>query len=224
MNKNQRIKDHYNFSGEHSIHRPRGGKDSWSSSRYTQIKKQIKFHYSVVQNDICPYCREEIRYGGYGEPIEHIYPKSLEPKWMFEPRNLCLSCYGCNSKKHNKITTIDGYVRNQNYPSEAKSFRIVHPHLDKYSKHIDSNEVFLRPRANSEKGRETIKICKLNRFELLMKRAKRKSRSKKDLIDINIDQLCSSYSTKEERKQAAKFIQDLIKRAEHLKKIAEMKV
>tara|TARA_R110002051_G_scaffold99924_3_gene170346 strand:- start:575 stop:1243 length:669 start_codon:yes stop_codon:yes gene_type:complete len=218
MNKNQRIKDHYNFSGEYKIYRPRKG-NSWSASRYTQLKKQIKFHYSVVQDDICPYCREEIRYGGYGEPIEHIYPKSDEPSWMFEPRNLCLSCYGCNSKKHNKTTTINGYVKSQNYPNESELFRIVHPHLDKYSKHIDSNNIFLRPRANSEKGRETIRICQLNRMDLLIKRAKRNSQSKKAMIDFNIDQLCSSYSTNEERKQAAIFIQDLIERAKHLKNI-----
>ena len=117
------------------------------------------------------------------------------------------------------ITTINGYVKSQNYPNESELFRIVHPHLDKYSKHIDSNNIFLRPRANSEKGRETIRICQLNRMDLLIKRAKRNSQSKKAMIDFNIDQLCSSYSTNEERKQAAIFIQDLIERAKHLKNI-----
>lgn len=220
MNKNQRIKDHYNFDNSHRIKKPKKA-SSWSASRYSSLKKAIKFHYSVVQDDVCPYCREEIRYGGYGEPIEHIYPKSDEPSWMFEPQNLCLSCYGCNSKKHDKITTIDGFIKEMKYPNRSADFRIIHPHFDKYSAHIDSGDVFVRPRSNSEKGKETIRICQLNRMDLLIKRAKRNSRSRKALLDLNIELLCSSFSSDKEREKAAEFIEDLIKRAEHLKKISE---
>ncbi|MEQ8678141.1 MAG: hypothetical protein RID25_00220 [Cyclobacteriaceae bacterium] len=114
-------------------------------------------------------------------------------------------------------------MKGKNYPSDGQDFRIIHPHLDIYSNHIDSNDIFFKPKANSHKGLETIRICQLNRLDLLMKRAKRNSRSRKAMIDFNIDQLCSSYSTTEERKQAANFIEDLLKRAEHLKKIKKSK-
>lgn len=221
MKKNQRIKDHYNFNNNHTI--PKAKKaSSWSASTYSSLKKAIKFHYSVVQDDVCPYCREEIRYGGYGEPIEHIYPKSDEPNWMFEPQNLCLSCYGCNSKKHDKITTIDDFVKDnkKKYPNRSANFRIIHPHFDTYSAHIDSKYMFVRPRLNSEKGKETIRICQLNRMDLLMKRAKGNSQSRKALLDLNIEILCSSFSSDKEREEAAAFIKDFMDRAYHKKEIA----
>ncbi len=82
-------------------------KESWTSSTHNNLKIAIKNHYSIVQNDTCAYCRLPIRFAGYGEPIEHIFPKSLKIKWMFHPFNLCLSCYGCNTKKQDKDTLVD---------------------------------------------------------------------------------------------------------------------
>ena len=70
------------------------------------LKSKIKYHYSIVQDNKCAYCREEIRFDGYGEAIEHIIPKSKKYKFMFHPKNLCLACYGCNTKKSTKNPLI----------------------------------------------------------------------------------------------------------------------
>ena len=216
MKKNQRIKAHYNIFNQVQFPRPNDSKD-WKNHK--SLKDYIKFHYSVVQDDVCPYCRERIRYGAYGEPIEHIFPKSEAPEWMFEPMNLCVSCYGCNSKKHDKITSNQDYAAGNPYPLNGESFSIIHPHFDNFSKHISTDGILFKPKNNSNKGRNTIDVCKLNRMDLLFKRAINSSKKKKLLRDFHFKSLCSSYASEEDRKDAEEFIIDLIKRAKYKAKV-----
>ena len=214
MKKNQKIKVHYNFSGDRNAPLVKSLND-WNNNE--ALKKWIKFHYSIVQDDTCPYCREKIRRGGYGEPIEQIFPKSLGLNWMFKPSNLCLSCYGCNTKKQDKPTLeLPCFPV---YPQGEGKFFIIHPHFDNYSKHIDSSNLILKPKNNSVIGRNTIEICQLNRIDLLFTRAKRSKKNKNILLNHQINSLASSAVDDEERQLAGKFIADLIKRAQHKEKI-----
>jgi hypothetical protein len=150
---------------------PSKSKD-WTASKYKTLKERIKYHYTVVQDEICPYCRTDLRRGGFGEPIEHIVPKDEFPRWMFEPLNLALSCYGCNTKKNAKNTLVNIAVsKTSPYPSNPADFKIIHPHMDIFSTYISQkhNLFFV---STQPKGINTIKICDLNRLDLLFYKAK----------------------------------------------------
>lgn len=101
--------------------------------------------------------------------IEHIVPKSLKPNWMYEPFNLCLSCKLCNTKKgHRKKTLVDESV--EGIPRDTKAYKMIHPHLDRYSENIEFVGDILY-RGISDKGRYTISLCELNRYEVAAARA-----------------------------------------------------
>ncbi len=82
---------------------PHDNGEDWSLGCYANLKASIKEHYSILQEDVCFYCKINLRHAGYSEPTEHIVPKSDKPQWMFEPRNLALSCIPCNTKKRLNI-------------------------------------------------------------------------------------------------------------------------
>lgn len=150
---------------------PKTTKD-WTASRFTGLKKRIKEYYSAIQEDVCPYCRLELRRGGYGEPIEHIVPKDDFTDWMFEPFNLALSCYGCNTKKNSKTTLTDITIPlPRPYPKASGDFLIVHPHIDVYSGFITIKHNMFYSGLNA-KGIHTIKVCDLNRLDVLFYKAK----------------------------------------------------
>ena len=165
--KNQKIK--FSFDKSHLFKQiiPRKLK-SWELSSYKKVKNNIKYHYSIVQSDICAYCRTPIRFDGYGEHIEHIVPKSKKFRWMFHPENLCLSCFGCNKKKKDENTLVNpfsGYGNKySSFPNNSLDYKIVHPHYDSYSNHIKEEKLICIPKNGSLKGLETIRICKLNRL------------------------------------------------------------
>ncbi|TCT34840.1 uncharacterized protein (TIGR02646 family) [Vibrio crassostreae] len=128
-----------------------------------KIKAKIKEHYKKEQSFTCVYCKNQI-------PIshnwiwwtEHIIPKSINDSLMFEPENLCVACIDCNRIKSDKPVHIDkdgtDFSRNSNH------YKIIHPHFDKYSEHLEKVGFQYFPIKGSEKGKETIKICELTRF------------------------------------------------------------
>lgn len=199
--RNQKIKYDYGILYNQNIPKPRKS-TSWSNSSYNKIKIYIKKHYSIFQDNKCAYCRLPINFGGYGEPIEHIVPKSHKNFWMFHPRNLCLSCYGCNTKKSNKNILVNGYLKYskayKNYPLNSKDFLIVHPHFDNYAKHIKFDGIICVPNNTSIKGMNTIDVCKLNRLDLLHKRVLLNRFSKKNINDIYMQKLRDTTTPKYE--------------------------
>lgn len=194
-------------------------KSSWSTNK--KLKEDIKNHYSIVQNDTCAYCRLPIlRFDGYGEPIEHIVPKSLKVKWMFHPLNLCLSCYGCNTKKSdqdtliNQATHIDNF---NNYPNSSTDFKIIHPHFDVFSKHIHEENLIYKPKDDSIKGRNTIDFCELNRLDVLYAKARIKRISNKVIVNKLTSVALDYRISPEERKSAIEMINRLIERYDYHK-------
>ena len=88
---------------------------------------------------------------------------------MYEPFNLCLSCKLCNTKKgHVKKTLVDEAV--DVLPRDSASYKMIHPHLDRYSENIEFvGDVLYR--GISDKGKYTISLCELNRYEVAAARA-----------------------------------------------------
>ena len=84
--------------------------------------------------------------------------------------NLCLSCKMCNTKK--SIKTVYNLPHSQvvDFPTTSDGYKIIHPYLDQYSDHIEIVDDILY-RGITSKGRETIKLCVLNRYQLAATRA-----------------------------------------------------
>ncbi|EGQ8084499.1 HNH endonuclease [Vibrio parahaemolyticus] len=144
--------------------------DSWSSDDEVKIlSERIKEHYHEQQNTVCPYCRMKFstEHGRYWD-IEHIMPRSLHPTFMFEPKNLCMSCVPCNTAK--KAKKVSNSTAKKKYPNKSELFFIFHPHFDEYEKHINVIEegLFYMPTKSTKdfksKGSKTIEICGLYRF------------------------------------------------------------
>ncbi|WP_461129644.1 HNH endonuclease [Spirosoma aerophilum] len=126
---------------------------------------------SIKQNDFCPYCGTKIEYDGYGEPLEHIIDKGRHPEWMFEPKNLVLSCYACNTQKSTKDVMIFGCHTGNDYPTDSSCIKVIHPYFDTYLDHIEIvDDIFIKA-LNNGKGWCTIDTFGLLRLQLPMKKA-----------------------------------------------------
>ena len=145
----------------------------WNSTQngILSFKENIKKHLLDEQNSYCAYCRVEMNEGCECIQRDHIIPKALHPCWIFEPKNLCLTCYRCNTNKRNLEVLVNPCV--STYPIESNSFKIINPYIDKYSEHISilNDLVYV---GVTDKGRFTINVCKLFRSELVLYKAKKK--------------------------------------------------
>lgn len=144
-------------------------KDDWEKKCLNDFKRKIRRDMLPKQNYRCAYCRQELHPNEVSPEIEHIVPKSLKPNWMYEPFNLCLSCKICNTKKgYRKETLVDDSV--EEMPHDTRAYKMIHPHLDKYSENIEFVGDILY-RGITDKGRYTIYLCELDRYEVAAARA-----------------------------------------------------
>lgn len=114
------------------------GCNCWSADFLSDIKEKIKNHLLKKQLENCCYCQKNLS-GEFSMviDIEHILPKSKYPKFMFDLRNLAISCKRCNMKiKRNDIAFLnDVFFQSENY-FDTKGYDIVHPNLDVYDNHL----------------------------------------------------------------------------------------
>lgn len=145
----------------------------WNSKKtgITEFKNHISNHMYYEQNCRCAYCRIELSMANTFLQREHIIPKAPHPQWMFEPRNLCITCEKCNNYKGDKEVLRNQYA--VAYPTDSKDFLIVNPFLDKYSDHIELRDGIIYV-GKTKKGCFTINTCKLCRTDLALERAKKK--------------------------------------------------
>ena len=145
-------------------------KDDWKKDALDPFKKRLRDYLWPLQKRRCAYCRCVIHRNESSEEIEHIIPKHAKPQWMYKPMNLCLSCKMCNTKK--SIKTVYNLPHSQvvDFPTTSDGYKIIHPYLDQYSDHIEIVDDILY-RGITSKGRETIKLCVLNRYQLAATRA-----------------------------------------------------
>lgn len=135
--------------------------NSWSDHKLADLKGRIKQHYVAEQGYRCCYCYQVI-YTEHGRnwDLEHVIARSIDKRFMFEPRNLAIACIECNQEKGNEPVARTDRVR---FPTRSESYYIVHPHFDDWEEHLEiEGEVTYR--ALSEKGKFTIYHCDLFRF------------------------------------------------------------
>ncbi|BCX67947.1 HNH endonuclease [Pseudomonas izuensis] len=144
--------------------------DFWKNTHkgeYADVKEAIKEHYLKSQNYTCPYCKQYIVVGHLGVwDAEHIIAKDENPQFMFEPKNLCVSCKDCNGSKSNKEVLVKPSRTRRKFPEDPDDYKFCHPHFHDYAEHIRIIEVagFYMPL--TEKGIALIEICGLLRFVL----------------------------------------------------------
>ena len=174
--------------------------DDWNSKKtgITEFKDHMREHMYYEQNCRCAYCRIELPIACCFLQREHIIPKAMHPKWMFEPRNLCFTCDRCNNFKGDEEVLKNQYAAN--YPTESNDFLIINPFLDKYSDHIIlKNDIIYV--GKTKKGRFTINTCHLYRTDLALERAKKRMETENpDTVRTQLLSLLSSLPISDEEK------------------------
>lgn len=141
----------------------------WNSDtqEIKRLRKTLRDHYLPALKFRCCYCQQiKLERHGLTWDVEHIAPKSAYPQFLFEPKNLAISCKECNIAKGEKNTVI-GRI-NKDYPASGEAFSIIHPHYDVYSDHIEiikcGSQLTYRVK-NGHKGKNTYIMCDLIRFD-----------------------------------------------------------
>ena len=144
-------------------------KSHWEKDCLSGFKR--RFRLSMIQKQYyrCAYCRLELHPNEVTPEIEHIVPKDLKPDWMYETFNLCLSCKLCNTKKGYRKSVLKDETAEE-LPRDSESYLIIHPHIDRYSDNIEFVGDILY-RGISDKGKYTVSLCELNRYEVAAARA-----------------------------------------------------
>lgn len=129
------------------------------------IKKAIKSKLLAIQGQYCIYCGIHFDIVGTAQR-EHIAHKDKYPQFTFVNRNIALACAYCNGfEKKSTQNTIS--VLRTNY--KDCEFSIVHPYFDNFNDHIglafNTANVIISEKNNSQKGRNTIAMFKLNNIQ-----------------------------------------------------------
>ncbi len=135
----------------------------WGDSELEVVRVSIRNFYRIQQGGNCVYCQKPVPIrSARGSDVEHIAPKSIYPQFLFEPRNLCVACTDCNEAKREKEVFAKPKNNPKRYPTTGGAFKIVHPHFDDYSEHIQilAGGHYL---PFTEKGYFTTGACDLNR-------------------------------------------------------------
>lgn len=132
------------------------------------LRRTIRAHYLAEQRYRCAYCRMEKKENhGLTWDVEHIIPKAVYPRFLYEPMNLAMVCKECNIAKSDKNVLCRTLSRHAPLPVTPDAYTIVHPHYDQYSEHFEiivvGGKITHRPK-NNHKARETFIVCDLVRF------------------------------------------------------------
>jgi hypothetical protein len=145
--------------------RPDGTLPKWS--RQAKKVKEFVTWALANQRDQCAFCGYFV--GDLANrrawAVDHFAPKgaSLFPQWTFEPLNLVITCYSCNSifkHEYNSVATVaPNYVDCE--------FVLVHPYLDSVENHLvgtyaGGSQRVGAPIVHSPKGRTTIELFRLD--------------------------------------------------------------
>lgn len=143
--------------------------DDWNKPILNDFKENVRDYLRPLQNSRCAYCRCKIHENNASAEIEHIVPKNKRPDFMYDPRNYCLSCKICNTKKgHTKPILVNDKV--PALPTDSASYLLINPYTDRYSDEIDIIDGILY-KGIGQKGRYTIWLCGLDRIQCAIDRA-----------------------------------------------------
>lgn len=137
--------------------------DAWSEDKYIDLRNAIKEHYLKEQDYTCFFCRQRyVVKSKRAWDAEHIISRSTHPSFMFEPKNLCITCPDCNLEKRD-LPVLDRQNRVR-FPQKSEAYKIVHPHFDNYFEHIQVIIVGVMYVGRTPKGRTTARVYGLDRF------------------------------------------------------------
>ncbi|MEM5549591.1 hypothetical protein WNY63_02425 [Pseudoalteromonas neustonica] len=148
----------------------------WSEAEsIDKVRKEIRDHYLPIQEYRCAYCNNQnLETHGLVWDCEHFLPKKGYPKFMFEPKNLVISCKSCNLAKENyKAELLSRGDNPKFYPEEANDFKLIHPIFENYAdyfKIISKNDNKIiepldnLPEEKKEKAEFTFRCCNFKRF------------------------------------------------------------
>lgn len=131
----------------------------WEKSVFQKIKDFIKENYYLPQDKRCAYCRKRLNLNGYFNHIDHVIPKSHHKRWMFNPKNLVVTCEVCNPLKHSEDTLSGGHSKTK-FPKRKSGFLIFNPHYEKWGDCFEIEDgMFIR--GKTKRGEKTIDLCRL---------------------------------------------------------------
>jgi hypothetical protein len=181
------------------LNHPPSNAEDWNDAKYKSLKINLKNYTVLAQLDRCAYCRKILEADAYYEPIEHVVAKTIKPNWLLTPKNLIVTCDRCNNLKSNQQTLSDGWIDAVDFPNDTNAFKIFNPHFDSWEEHLKfENDIFLVPVENS-KGANTIAICKLFKYHIIVNRAKELKLGHKEPLGrmihrlVSIDKNSNSY-------------------------------
>jgi 5-methylcytosine-specific restriction endonuclease McrA len=108
-------------------------------------------------SDKCSYCEARISHVYPGD-VEHIVPKSIEPRYMLDYENLTYACAECN---RNKGAYYD------------PAHQLLHPYEDNPRQHLAAFGPMILHLPGARRGQLTEKQLGLNRPPLLERRSER---------------------------------------------------
>ncbi len=171
-------------------------------SAYYYSGKSVRRHLREIYRNKCAYCECRIDEGAAWQ-VDHFRPKKklAEDKshpgyyWLaYEWSNLLLSCPICNRKKSNQFPIRGIRVRvphvkrtewRADFPTLlAEAPLLLNPELDDPEDHITflPNGI-IEVKDGSLQGRETVRICDLNRESLRLRRKRLVDRFRSDVWD-----------------------------------------
>jgi len=124
-----------------------------SSYRDAELKAALRAETS----DKCAYCESKVPHVDYGD-IEHIRPKSVEPRLRFAYDNMTYACGVCNTKK--------GEYHDPALP-------LVNPYDDDPQEHFIAAGPMVMRSPDSDRGLVTERRLDLNRSNLIERRQER---------------------------------------------------
>lgn len=166
-----KIAEPYQFSeeeAEYLTEHPLSKAKNWYDNDYKPIKDNIRDYYKTAQNNTCCYCRLPLHGGAGNIEIEHIIDKNRRLDFVFEPKNLVVSCHNCNFNKSTKAVMAVCPTPND-YPIDGENFNIVHGHFHDYFEHVEFRASSAY-HALTDRGETTINLCKLARLGLAEQR------------------------------------------------------
>lgn len=140
------------------------------------VRSEIRDHYLPLQGYHCAYClNQNIESHGMVWDCEHLLPKKIYPKFMFEPKNLVISCKSCNQAKEKYKTQLlcKDKAEPTTYPDGAEHYRLMHPIFESFSdyfqiKSVNNSKVIeildSITEDKNEKAKFTYKCCNFKRF------------------------------------------------------------
>ena len=124
-------------------------------SRYRHV--DIKRALLLETHKKCAYCESKFLHVTYGD-VEHVVPKSTSVERSFEWVNLTLACDVCNTNKSDHFGTHDD---------------LVDPYVVNPLEHLSFVGAMVLPVPGSGRGHATESTIRLNRLDLLERRAER---------------------------------------------------